>query len=108
MLGRLTDAELKTRFSAVKREALTPQTLTDPKRLCAAIAADRGRGYSLVDREAEPHFRSIAVPVKRYDGIIVAAINIGAHVDRISTDEMTKRFLPLLRAGAEGVTATLL
>jgi IclR family pca regulon transcriptional regulator len=108
LLGRLTDAELKTRLSAMTREALTPQTLTDPKRLCAAIAADRARGYSLVDREAEPHFRSIAVPVKRYDGTIVAAINIGAHVDRVSTDEMVKRFLPLLIEGAEGVKTQLL
>jgi IclR family transcriptional regulator, pca regulon regulatory protein len=108
LLGRLGDTELKPRLSAMKREALTPQTLTDPKRLLAAIVADRARGYSLVDREAEPHFRSIAVPVKRYDGSIVAAINIGAHVDRISTDEMNKRFLPLLREHAEKVTATLL
>jgi IclR family pca regulon transcriptional regulator len=108
LLGRLGDAELKARLAAMKREALTPQTVTDPKRLLAAIIADRARGYSLVDREAEPHFRSIAVPVKRYDGAIAAAINIGAHVDRISTDEMQKRFLPLLRAHAEKVMATLL
>jgi IclR family pca regulon transcriptional regulator len=108
LLGRLGDAELKARLAAMKREALTPQTVTDPKRLLAAIIADRARGYSLVDREAEPHFRSIAVPVKRYDGATVAAINIGAHVDRISTDEMQKRFLPLLRAHAEKVMATLL
>jgi len=108
LLGRLDDAELKTRLNAMKREVLTPQTVTDPKRLLAAITADRARGYSLVDREAEPHFRSIAVPVERYDGTIVAAINIGAHVDRISTDEMVKRFLPLLREGAERVKATLL
>ncbi|HET7889588.1 MAG TPA: IclR family transcriptional regulator C-terminal domain-containing protein [Bradyrhizobium sp.] len=108
MLGRLGDAELKTRLGAMKRQALTPQTVTDPKRLFAAIIADRARGYSLVDREAEPHFRSIAVPVKRYDGAIVAAINIGAHVDRIATDEMQKRFLPLLRQQAEKVKATLL
>jgi hypothetical protein len=26
-------------------------------------------GYSLVDREAEPGFRSISVPVRRYDGV---------------------------------------
>jgi IclR family pca regulon transcriptional regulator len=108
LLGRLSDAELKAKLGAVKREALTPRTVTDPKRLLATIIADRARGFSLVDREAEPHFRSIAVPVRRYDGIIVAAINIGAHVDRISTDEMTKRFLPLLREHAEQVTATLL
>ena len=108
LLGRLSDAELKSRLGTMKREALTPQTVTDAKRLLSAIAADRTRGYSLVDREAEPHFRSIAVPVKRYDGAIVAAINIGAHVDRISTDDMQKRFLPLLRQQAEKVRATLL
>jgi IclR family pca regulon transcriptional regulator len=107
VLGRLGDAELKARLGAMKRAALTPQTVTDPKRLLASIVADRARGYSLVDREAEPHFRSIAVPVKRYDGAIVAAINIGAHVDRVSNDEMVKRFLPLLRGGAAEVAQKL-
>src|SRR6201986_3280305 len=52
VLGRLGDTELKTQLSAMRREALTPKTLTDPKRLLAAIIADRARGYSLVDREA--------------------------------------------------------
>jgi IclR family transcriptional regulator, pca regulon regulatory protein len=108
LLGRLGDAELKAKLSVMKREALTPQTVTDPKRLLAAIVADRACGFSLVDREAEPHFRSIAVPVKRYDGTIVAAINIGAHVDRISTEEMTKRFMPLLLEHAAGVMPKLL
>jgi IclR family transcriptional regulator, pca regulon regulatory protein len=108
VLGRLGDAELKTKLAAMRREPLTPQTLTDPKRLLAAIIADRARGYSLVDREAEPHFRSIAVPVRRYDDTIVGAINIGVHVDRIPTEEMLKRFLPLLEEGAESVKARLL
>jgi IclR family pca regulon transcriptional regulator len=108
LLGRLGDAELKERLTAMRRDALTPRTVTDHKRLFAVIAADRERGYSLVDREAEPHFRSISVPVKRYDDTIVAAINIGAHVDRISTEEMVKRFLPLLREGAAEVKSQLL
>ena len=107
LLGRLGDAELKSRLSAMKRDALTPQTVTDPKRLVAVITADRARGFSLVDREAEAHFRSIAVPVKRYDGAIVAGINIGAHVDRISTEELQKRFLPLLREYSEKVAPRL-
>src|SRR5215470_13480139 len=37
ILGRLGDAELKARLSAMRREALTPQTQTDSKRLLAAI-----------------------------------------------------------------------
>ncbi|RZN20135.1 IclR family transcriptional regulator C-terminal domain-containing protein [Bradyrhizobium sp. Leo121] len=108
MLGRLRDEELAMRLKAMRREALTPQTVTDPKRLLAAIIADRQKGYSLVDREAEPHFRSISVPVRRYDDTIVAAINMGAHVDRVPTEELIERFLPLLREGAEDVKGRLL
>ena len=37
MLGRLDDAELKARLAAMRREALTPQTVTDPKRLFAVV-----------------------------------------------------------------------
>ena len=87
---------------------LTPFTVTDRKSLRQAIVRDRGQGYSLVDREAEPGFRSISVPVRRYDGTIIAAINMGAHVDRVSTVEMIDRFLPLLREGADLVKSMLL
>jgi IclR family transcriptional regulator, pca regulon regulatory protein len=108
MLGQLDDIELAARLAAMRREAMTPQTVTDPKMLQATIIADREKGYSLVDREAEPGFRSISVPVRRYDNTIVAAINMGAHVDRVSTAEMIDRFLPLLQGGAEEVRNLLL
>jgi IclR family transcriptional regulator, pca regulon regulatory protein len=107
MLGQFDDAELTRRLKATRREQLTPQTVTDPKRLLAAIVADRQQGHSLVDREAEPHFRSISVPVRRYDGTIVAAINMGAHVDRVPANEMIERFLPLLREAAASVKSLL-
>jgi IclR family pca regulon transcriptional regulator len=107
MLGQFDDAELARRLKAMRREALTPQTTTDPRRVLAAIVADRQQGYSLVDREAEPHFRSISVPVRRYDGTIVAAINMGAYVDRVSAREMIERFLPPLREAAASVNSLL-
>jgi IclR family pca regulon transcriptional regulator len=108
LLGRFDDDELAGRLNAMHREPLTPRTVTDSKLLLKTIQADRAKGYSMVDREAEPHFRSISVPVRRYDGIIVAAINIGAHVDRVPVRELVDRFLPLLREGAEGVKDRLL
>ncbi len=108
MLGQFEDAELAARLKAMRRDALTPHTVTDPKKLLAAISADRKQGYSLVDREAEPHFRSISVPVRRYDDVIVAAINMGAHVDRVPTRELINRFLPLLQGGADEVRGRLL
>ena len=108
LLSRLPDDELAKALNAMDLAPLTPFTVTDKKSLLKAIVADRAQGYSLVDREAEPGFRSISVPVRRYDGTIVAAINMGAHVDRVTERELIDRFLPLLRDGAESVRSQLL
>jgi len=108
MLGQFSNADLAQAIAAMQLTPMTPQTVTDKDVLLATIITDREKGYSLVDREAEPGFRSISVPVRRYDGAIVAAINIGAHVDRIPAGEMIDRFLPVLRRGAESVKSLLL
>lgn len=108
LLGQFSNARLAEIIDAMELVPMTPFTVTDRELLKATIITDREKGYSLVDREAEPGFRSIAVPVLRYDGTIAAAINMGAHVDRVSTGEMIDRFLPLLREGAESVKSQLL
>jgi len=107
LLSRLSDGELASALDKMDLAPLTPFTLTDRKLLLKAIVADRAQGYSLVDREAEPGFRSISVPVRRYDGAIVAAINMGAHVDRVSAAEMVENFLPRLRDAAASVKSML-
>jgi IclR family pca regulon transcriptional regulator len=108
MLGKLSNSELALALDRMDLVAMTPFTVTDKDLLLATIMTDREKGYSLVDREAEPGFRSISVPVRRYDGEIIAAINMGAHVDRVSTGEMIDRFLPLLRDAAASVKSMLL
>ncbi len=97
LLGRLSNEQLTTKINSMALTAQTSITLLDKPILIATIMTDRTRGYSLVDREAEEGFRSISVPIHRYDGVIIAAANIGAHVDRITTGEMIDRFLPLLK-----------
>jgi IclR family pca regulon transcriptional regulator len=108
LMGRLSNGELEATIQTAKLTPMTPHTVTDKALLLATIITDRDKGYSLVDREAEPGFRSIAVPIRRYDGTIAAAINIGAHVDRVSTGEMIDRFLPLLMDAAASVKSQLL
>lgn len=108
LLGRLDDAALKEHLSTLTIARMTPFTETDRARLFNAIVADRERGYALVDQEAEDGFRSISVPVRRYDGAVVAAMNIGGHVDRLSTAEMVERLLPILRGAAETVAPSIL
>ncbi len=108
LLGRLPPGELTAAIGRMNLVAQTPFTVTDKDVLLAAIITDRSKGYSLVDQEAEDGFRSLAVPVRRYDGEIVAAINVGAHVDRISTGEMLDRFLPPLKNAAAAAQPLLL
>lgn len=107
LLSRLPDKDIAAVLDRLELTPLTPFTVTDRKKLLKTIIADRAKGYSLVDREAEPGFRSISVPVRRYDGAIVAAINMGAHVDRVSTEEMIERFLPRLQEAATSVKSLL-
>ncbi|ANW06151.1 IclR family transcriptional regulator domain-containing protein [Bradyrhizobium icense] len=107
LLSRLSDDELVAALDRMELAPLTPFTVTDKKLLLKTIVADRAQGYSLVDREAEPGFRSVSVPVRRYDSAIVAAINMGAHVDRVSAAEMIERFLPRLRETAASVKSML-
>ncbi|GLR95250.1 MULTISPECIES: IclR family transcriptional regulator domain-containing protein [Bradyrhizobium] len=97
LLGRLANDELTRTIDGMKLAAQTQSTLLDKSAVIATIIADRTKGYSLVDQEAEEGFRSISVPIRRYDGAVIAAANIGAHVDRITTGEMIDRFLPLLK-----------
>jgi IclR family pca regulon transcriptional regulator len=97
LLGRFSNEQLSAAIDAMPVKPQTPETIVDKALIVATIITDRSKGYSLVDQEAEAGFRSISVPIHRYDGAIIAAANIGAHVDRITTGEMIDRFLPLLR-----------
>jgi IclR family transcriptional regulator, pca regulon regulatory protein len=97
LLGRLSNDELAAAINGMTLQSQTPETIVENSLVIATIITDRSKGYSLVDREAEVGFRSVSVPIHRYDGGVVAAANIGAHVDRITTGEMIDRFLPLLR-----------
>ncbi|MFG3597277.1 IclR family transcriptional regulator C-terminal domain-containing protein [Bradyrhizobium sp. RDI18] len=107
LLSRLADDEVAAALDRMELAPLTPFTVTDKKQLLKTIVADRAQGYSLVDREAEPGFRSVSVPVRRYDGAIIAAINMGAHVDRVSAEEMVEKLLPRLREAAASVKSML-
>lgn len=108
LLGGLNNDELSARIAAMTLTARTASTLIDRPTLIATMIADRSRGYSLVDDEAEQGFRSISVPVERYDGTVVAAANIGAHVDRITTGDMIDRLLPLLQEMSRAARPLLL
>jgi IclR family pca regulon transcriptional regulator len=100
LLAALPDDALDPFLERLAPIGITPHTVTDKDRLRQEILTVRRQGFAFADQEAELGFRSIAVPVRRYDGVTVAALNLGARVERGSAETMREAFLPRLLAVA--------
>jgi IclR family pca regulon transcriptional regulator len=98
LLAALDDRELARQLARARPEKLTPATVIDRVALRRAILRVREDGYSLVDEEVEMGFHSISVPLRRLDGTVIAALNIGAHGDRGAVKVMRGVHLPKLLA----------
>jgi IclR family pca regulon transcriptional regulator len=112
-VGRVLLAGLSPEAEAAFLEALepvpvTPRTVLDKGELRARLARVRAEGHALADGEAELGFRSIAVPLRRLDGRVVAALNCGCAAAQASPEAMRAHFLPRLRAEAESLSGLLL
>jgi len=107
LLAGMPDPELDAFFAALRPVAVTPQTDLDPAANHARVLEARRMGFALVDQEAEVGFRSIAVPLRRYDGRVVAALNVGMQMERGSAAMLHDTVLPLLRAEAAEISAQL-
>jgi IclR family pca regulon transcriptional regulator len=108
LLAGLPEERLAAYLKRVAPRALTPLTLTTRKDIRAAIEAARHDGFCLVDQEAEYGFRSIAVPLRKFDRTLVAALNIGARVEHADPATMRGRYLDILAAEAALLTGYLI
>jgi IclR family pca regulon transcriptional regulator len=105
LLSSLDDSAVERYLASVPLEALTPNTLTEPARVLAAVATAREQDWALVDEELELGLRSLSMPLRGSDGRVVAALNICAATSRISVAEMKRGFLPAMRRTAASITA---
>jgi len=108
LLSELADEKLSQYLTNTKLETVTPYTVADLPQLRRIIREIRATGFALVDRESEPGIRSIAVPLKRYDGRTIAALNVAAQVEKVSVERMVAEYLPLLRAEAAELAKQLI
>jgi len=101
LLANLPLAELERLMPRNEFTRYTERTVTSVERLKAALTTVRREGFAIVDQELELGLRSMAVPVQNPSGRVVAAINVGAHGQRVTVLDMQTRFLPYLRAAAQ-------
>lgn len=107
LLAGLTDPDLDAWLARQPLERLTPQTVTDPRKLRRIVLEVRQQGYAYVEQELELGLCSVAVPVTNRAGRVVAALGASlpfhADVERRALREV----LPDLRATAMEVARSL-
>lgn len=100
LLAGQSDDELEDYFKMADLKPLNNRTVTDKADLAALIQTARADGYALVDQEANLGFRSIAVPLRRYDGVTIAALAAGARIELATNDALVQDCLPVLQRTA--------
>ena len=108
LLANLPEADIQAYLQRVELKPHTTRTITDPVVLAAELRKVKQQGYSLVDEELEEGLRSLAVPVTRREGQVVASINTGVHASRVTAAELIDRFLPVLRRAAASIKQSLI
>jgi len=91
-----TKPEPRTKYAIVRRTALRD-----------AIKGARKDGFAATDQELEIGLRSIAVPVRDSQGLVVAAMSASASSARVTMQQMIKAFVPVLRRSADALGRAL-
>jgi IclR family pca regulon transcriptional regulator len=106
-LGFLDEAELDDLIRSLRVEHYTANTIVDRGALVERIRKDHMQGFSIVDEELEKGLRSLAVPIVSRTERCVAAVNLSAHSNRTTRNEMRERFLPRLRDVAAEISRSI-
>jgi len=107
LLAGLSDAALEDYLARADLQIKTSRTLHTPEALRENIAEIRPQGWVIVDQELETGLRSLAVPLHDSAGQVLAALNVGTHVSRVSRKELETRFLPVLLQASEELSTRL-
>lgn len=107
LLAGLSDAALDAYIDAVRPEALTAMTITDPAELQREILRVREVGYSTTVDQLDYGITALAVPIRGPDGRTVAALNSSGYTGMVTPEMLVAERLPKLRAVASRIGQTI-
>ncbi|MBZ5700907.1 MAG: helix-turn-helix domain-containing protein [Acidobacteriia bacterium] len=107
LLAYLPPGELESYLAHAEFTSYTERSIASADKMREALQLVRRNGYALVDQELELGLRAIAVPIHNTDGKAIAALNVGAHAQRVSVQDMLSKFLLQLQAAAQELSMLL-
>jgi DNA-binding IclR family transcriptional regulator len=97
---------LTERVLARALPARTPKTLTDPKRLRAALREVAAKGYAVTRAENHPEMGGLAAPIRDHKGEVTASCGIAIPAFRM-TRELVEQCTPHVVRTAAAISAEL-
>jgi IclR family transcriptional regulator, pca regulon regulatory protein len=107
LLSGLDDGALERWLKSARLRKLTPKTITSQRELIEVVLQARADGYAINDEELEIGLRSIAVPVRNSQGVVMLALGISLQAARMTPATMKQRLLPVLQSGSAALAAML-
>ena len=107
LLAGLSEDKLDRLLNDSRIVAYTEHTVTDPAILKDLIRDARQKGFAIVDQELEIGLRSVAVPILRDDGKVVAALNIASAPTHTSIERIMNEIIPELQRTAKDIQAAI-
>lgn len=98
--------EVAARVLAQPLQQRTEKTVTDPRRIQAALREIVASGVAVTRAENHPEMGGIAAPVRDHNGAVIAAAGIGVPAFRMD-GALIERCIPHVVAAAAGISAAL-
>jgi len=103
LLGHIDQDQLDDYLANAPREKLTARTVVDAEKLRRIVLESRKRGWAIDDQGLETGGRGLAVPLHDKNGEVVAALNVGAPVSRVTIAELRTTILQKIQATARQI-----
>lgn len=107
LLAHLSTKDLDAHLARAEFIPHTRYSITDVNRLRQALDVVRRNGFALVDQELELGLCALAIPLRNSGGKVIAALNVGAPVQRVSARDLVTNFLPHLQTAAQELSILL-
>jgi IclR family KDG regulon transcriptional repressor len=106
ILAAMPQKNLEALLNRIELRAITPRTITDPKKLLDEIEKIRQTAIAYDDGEFHPELRCMAVQIRNFTGKVVGALGISTAAWRLSLNDLAVKGITLKEVG-EDLSKTL-
>ncbi len=107
LLAALGEDALAAYLERTRLRRHTSDTLTDRRKLVAALQETRTKGYAIIAGELQNGLVAVGMPVHAPSGEVIAAMNVTGYEIRASEGVLVGEYLPHLRAAVAEVERAL-